>query len=118
MEYEVIKSRLGLTYTRRRLNNIIEDMSRDEATTYFIGNPGKGIAKDFPEAIRDYDAFTLHFSRSFQQHWLAQASYTLSWLRGQLQRPVPPRDRPAGPEHHRRLRPAEPAAQSDWTLAR
>ncbi len=82
VEYEVIKSRLGLTYTRRRLNNIIEDMSRDEATTYFIGNPGKGIAKDFPEAIRDYDAFTLHFSRSFQQHWLAEASYTLSWLEG------------------------------------
>jgi hypothetical protein len=82
VEYEVIKSRLGLTYTRRRLNDVIEDMSRDEATTYFIGNPGKGIAKDFPEARRDYDAFTAHFSRSFQDHWLAQASYTLSWLEG------------------------------------
>ena len=58
VEYEVIKSRLGLTYTRRRLNDVIEDMSRDEATTYFIGNPGKGIAKDFPKARRDYDAFT------------------------------------------------------------
>jgi outer membrane receptor protein involved in Fe transport len=82
IEYEIIKSRLGLTYTRRQLNNIIEDMSRDEATTYFIGNPGKGIAKDFPEAVRDYDAVTMHFSRSFQDHWLAQASYTWSWLRG------------------------------------
>jgi len=25
----------------------IEDMSNDEAQTYFIGNPGKGIAADF-----------------------------------------------------------------------
>ena len=81
-EYEVIQSRVGVTYTRRRLNEIIEDMSRDEATTYFLGNPGRGIAKDFPKAVRDYDAITAHFSRSFQGNWLAQASYTLSWLRG------------------------------------
>ena len=25
---------------------------------------------------------TWHFSRAFQKNWLAQASYTLSWLRG------------------------------------
>jgi outer membrane receptor protein involved in Fe transport len=82
VEYEVVQSRLGLAYTRRRLNEIIEDMSRDEANTYFLGNPGRGIARDFPTPVRDYDAFTLSFSRSFQDTWLAQASYTLSWLRG------------------------------------
>ena len=81
-EYEIIESRVGLTYSRRRLGSIIEDMSRDEGETYFIGNPGEGIASDFPRAVRDYDAFTLHFSRAFKARWLAQASYTLSWLRG------------------------------------
>jgi hypothetical protein len=82
-EYQVLRdSRLGLSYTRRWMNNVIEDMSRDEATTYFIGNPGRGMALGFPEAKRNYDAFTLFFSRSFFESWLAQASYTLSWLRG------------------------------------
>ena len=31
------------------MNNVIEDMSRDEATTYFIGNPGYGIASRLPQ---------------------------------------------------------------------
>ncbi|MCC6621488.1 MAG: TonB-dependent receptor [Deltaproteobacteria bacterium] len=74
--------RVGLLYTRRWMNNVIEDMSRDEATTYFIGNPGSGIAKDFPEATRNYDAVTLYFMKEFSQCWLLQASYTLSWLKG------------------------------------
>ncbi|XXT47623.1 TonB-dependent receptor [Sorangium sp. So ce542] len=82
-EYEIIENaRLGATYTKRWMNNVIEDMSRDEANTYFIGNPGKGIAKDFPEATRDYDALTLYFQKAFADLWLAQASYTLSYLRG------------------------------------
>lgn len=74
--------RSGLVYTKRWMNNVIEDMSRDEAYTYFIGNPGQGIAKDFPEATRDYDAFTLYFMKDFSRHWMMQASYTLSWLKG------------------------------------
>jgi hypothetical protein len=82
-EYElVIGSRLGLTYTRRRLNDIVEDMSRDEGTTYFLGNPGRGIAQGFPLPQRDYDALTLSLNHAFSRGWLAQASYTLSWLRG------------------------------------
>jgi TonB dependent receptor/Carboxypeptidase regulatory-like domain len=82
-EYQVLReSRVGLTYSRRRMNEIIEDMSRDEARTYFIGNPGRGIAAGFPRARRDYDAFTAYFTRSWYEHWLAQASYTLSWLYG------------------------------------
>ncbi|WP_437581724.1 TonB-dependent receptor [Sorangium sp. So ce887] len=82
-EYEIIANgRIGATYTKRWMNNVIEDMSRDEANTYFIGNPGKGIAKDFPEARRDYDALTLYFQKAFADLWLAQASYTLSYLRG------------------------------------
>ncbi|MCB9736237.1 MAG: TonB-dependent receptor [Deltaproteobacteria bacterium] len=74
--------RAGLMYTRRWMNNVIEDMSRDEAATYFIGNPGSGIAKDFPEATRDYNALTLYFQKEFSNSWIAQLSYTLSWLKG------------------------------------
>jgi hypothetical protein len=82
-EYQILgESRIGLSYTRRWLSNIIEDMSRDEATTYFLGNPGRGIAASFPKATRDYDAVSLVFSRTFHDAWLGQASYTLSWLRG------------------------------------
>jgi outer membrane receptor protein involved in Fe transport len=82
-EYEIFTNgRAGVQYTKRWQNAVIEDMSRDEAQTYFIGNPGYGIAADFPEARRDYDAVTLFFQKSFADTWLAQASYTLSYLRG------------------------------------
>lgn len=82
-EYEVFEgARVGLSYMHRYLNNVIEDMSRDEGTTYFIGNPGYRAASRFPKARRDYDALTLSFQKSFSSHWLAAASYTLSSLRG------------------------------------
>jgi hypothetical protein len=82
-EYEVFPhARVGLQYTKRWQNRVIEDMSRDEAQTYFIGNPGYGIATDFPKPTRDYDALTVFFQRAFKDLWLAQASYTLSYLRG------------------------------------
>ncbi|RJS20106.1 TonB-dependent receptor [Corallococcus sp. H22C18031201] len=82
-EYEVMTStRVGLTYTHRKMNAVIEDMSRDEGNTYFLGNPGFGFAKDFPEAKRDYDAATVYLTRSFSDGWLAQASYTWSRLYG------------------------------------
>lgn len=82
-EYEVLPdARVGLQYTKRYMNAIIEDMSRDDGLSYFLGNPGVGIAKDFPLASRDYDAVTLYFNKVFSNGWLAQASYTLSYLRG------------------------------------
>jgi TonB dependent receptor/Carboxypeptidase regulatory-like domain len=82
-EYEILRNgRVGLQYTKRWQRQVIEDMSRDEAQTYFIGNPGYGIASDFPRAARDYDAVTLYFSKSFSDGWLAQVSYTVSSLRG------------------------------------
>ncbi len=41
--------------------------------TSFIGNPGKGIAKDFPEATRDYDAHDPLFPEGvLPTCWLAQ----------------------------------------------
>ncbi|WP_394841424.1 TonB-dependent receptor [Pendulispora brunnea] len=82
-EYEIVKNgRIGVSYTRRWMNNVIEDMSNNESASFFIGNPGKGIAKNFPEATRNYDAGTVYFMKTFADGWLAQVSYTLSWLRG------------------------------------
>jgi len=82
-EYEIIRDgRLGVSYTKRMLNRTIEDMSRDEAQTFFFGNPGYGIAKDFPKARRLYDGVTLYFTKMYAHGWQAQASYTASWLRG------------------------------------
>jgi hypothetical protein len=64
------------------MNNVFEDMSRDNGATFFFGNPGSGIASDFPKAERNYDAGTVFFTKTFGDNWLAQASYTLSYLRG------------------------------------
>jgi hypothetical protein len=82
-EYEIFAdARLGLTYTHRDLHRVIEDMSQDEANTYFIGNPGYGIASAFPKAVRNYDALTVHFEKTYANTWLLIASYTLSRLYG------------------------------------
>jgi hypothetical protein len=84
-EYEILEdARLGLAYTRRWLNQFIEDMSNDGLQTYFLSNPGYGMASDFPKAVRNYDALSLYFSKSFSHGWLATASYTLSSLRGNI----------------------------------
>jgi len=86
-EYEPLPGlRAGVTYTRSWLNLIIEDMSNDQTASFFLGNPGVGMADaertGVPRATRDYDGLTLHASQAFRDGWLAQASYTLSWLRG------------------------------------
>jgi hypothetical protein len=82
-EFEIFAdARLGASWTHRYMVNVIEDMSVDEAATYFIGNPGSGIASSFPEAERDYDAVTFYLYKTFKNLWLAQASYTVSYLRG------------------------------------
>ena len=82
-EYELFaNARGGLSYTHRTLNVAIEDMSRDDGSTYFIGNPGRGFATDFVKPERNYDALTLFFQKNFADQWLAQVSYTASFLRG------------------------------------
>ncbi len=75
-------ARVAASYTRRWINVAIEDMSRDEANTYFIGNPGYGIASDFDKAVRDYDAVTVLLHKQWSEGWLGQASYTFAMLRG------------------------------------
>jgi hypothetical protein len=69
-------------YTKRYLNDVIEDMSRDDGTTFFLGNPGKGYSTDFPEARRNYDAVNVYYNKVFSNQWLAQVSYTWSQLQG------------------------------------
>ncbi len=82
-DYDLFKNgRVSVAYTRRWMNSIVEDMSRDEAQTYFIGNPGRGMARDFPKAVRNYDALTFSLQKIFSDKWLATASYTLAYLRG------------------------------------
>lgn len=82
-EYEVLPdTRVGVSYMRRSQNAVVEDLSRDEGNTYFIGNPGSGLAKDFPKATRDYDAVTFVLTKAFTDQWLMQVSYTWSYLRG------------------------------------
>ncbi|RKG53409.1 TonB-dependent receptor [Corallococcus sp. AB011P] len=82
-EYELLSNtRLGATYTHRNMGKVIEDMSRDDGNTYFLGNPGSGFAKEFPTPVRDYDAVTVYLNRTFTEGWLAQASYTWSRLYG------------------------------------
>lgn len=84
-EYEILRdARLGLTYSHRWMTRTIEDMSRDEATTYFIGNPGYGIARDFPKATRIYDAVMLYLDKKFTRNFLINASYTLAFNRGNI----------------------------------
>ncbi len=82
-EYEIITDgRLGVSYTKRWMNYVIEDMSLDEGNTYFLANPGYGLGSAFPKATRDYDAVTAYFTKAFSDGWMAQASYTYSSLRG------------------------------------
>jgi hypothetical protein len=100
-DYEIVRDgRLALSYTKRWLNHTIEDMSRDEAQTYFFGNPGYGIARDFPKARRRYDAVMLQFMKSFSQTWLAQASYTLSFFRGNYTGLFRPEDQQLDPHQN------------------
>jgi hypothetical protein len=85
-EYEILKdARLGISYQRRWLNSWIEDMSNDGRGTFFIGNPGYGIASDWAKAERTYDAVTIYLMKTFSNTWLASASYTASYLRGNVQ---------------------------------
>lgn len=82
-EYDLIKNgRVGLSYTHRWIGRIIEDVSRDEAQTYFITNPGEGATRDFPKPQRTYDAVTLFLQKTYGNNWEALASYTISYLRG------------------------------------
>jgi hypothetical protein len=84
-EYEIVKdARLGVSYTKRWLNKWIEDFSPDNDNTFLLGNPGYGLGSYLPKAERDYDAGTIYLMKTFGDEWLASASYTVSYLRGNI----------------------------------
>ena len=113
VQYEVLQDlTVGVDYLGRRVGNIIEDMSSDDGSNYFIANPtvsqpwtvAAGPYKDitlnpmnaaglsassgniytvnWPAPTRSYDAFSVTVNKLFSKKWLAQASYTWSSLRG------------------------------------
>jgi hypothetical protein len=82
-EYEIIPDlRLGASFTHNFLINIVEDLSNDEANTYFIGNPNQRIGSAFPKPIRNYYGATAVATKNFSDGWSLQASYTWSSLYG------------------------------------
>ena len=82
-EYDLFwGTRAGVTYTKRWINYIIDEFSRNEGLTFAMGNPGFSAAADFPKPVRDYDALTVYWMKAFADDWYAQFSYTLSSLRG------------------------------------
>ncbi len=112
VQYELLQDlSVGVDYIGRRQGNVIEDMSSNEASTYFIANPtvsrpwtatdgpyagqtfnpqhaasmslnGTAFTSAFQSPVRSYDAVTLSVNKLFSKRWLAQASYTWSSLRG------------------------------------
>jgi hypothetical protein len=84
-EYEIFRSaRLGVNYTHRGLSRLIEDYSNNSASTFVLGNPGQGIATNFTNPARSYNAYTVSFTKALADHWQAQASYTFITLNGNV----------------------------------
>jgi len=83
-------------YVHNDLTRTIEDFSAliGGDNVYSIGNPGEGIATNYPAAYpatkdfpmpkpkRQYDAVELGLSRRFSKNWFFSANYTISRLYG------------------------------------
>ncbi len=97
-EFEVFPdARLGVTYTRRWINYWIEDMAPVAGLSGFTGNPGFGLGAAFPKVQRNYNALTAYLVKNFSQGWLAQASYSLGYLKGNYAGLFAPEDGYLGP---------------------
>jgi len=90
-EYEVLPNvAIGIKGSMRELNNVIEDISVDGGTTYFITNPGGAVSVNpitgevlpetviFPEPTRDYEALELTLNKRFSNNWQLFASAVYS----------------------------------------
>ena len=92
-EYEVAKNlSLGIKGEYRKLGQVIEDISVDNASTYFIANVGAvqtfsvnpvtGEPLDapitFPAATRKYKALEISLNKAFSDNWQLFASYVRS----------------------------------------
>jgi len=90
-EYEVARNlSLGIKGVYRDVNDVIEDISVDNASTYFITNPGgvfdvnpvtgEPLAEPiaFPRAERKYRALELLIRRGFSGNWQFNGTYVLA----------------------------------------
>ncbi len=85
---------VGVKYTERGIENVIEDISVDGGHTYFITNPGGTVTVNpvtgevldepaiFPEPVRDYTAIELTLHKRFSNNWQLFASYVNSENKG------------------------------------
>ena len=136
VQYEVLQDlTLGVDYLGRRAGDIIEDMSSDDGTNYYIANPT--VSKAWTATAGPYEGVTFNptnaagLSFTTGQHLLrglAEAGALLRRRVGdpeqallqevagpgelhvvvaarQLPGPLPHGERPARPEHHVRVRP-------------
>ena len=84
----------AVDYVHRQVGRVVEDMSVNDAVTYFISNPGEpgklgyaavtpsGITVVEPRPRRVYDGITLSVRKIFSRNYFFNASYTYSSLRG------------------------------------
>jgi len=85
---------IGIKGIRRQLGTVIEDISVDGGSSYFITNPGGVFTEnptngvpldppvDFPEAVRDFNGVELSLSKRFSNRWQGYASLMWSKLEG------------------------------------
>ena len=94
-EYELSPGFIaGVKWVERKLNNVVEDISADGGSTYFITNPGGVYTVNpvtgepletpavFPEAVRDYQAVEVTANKSFGKGWQVAGSYVWSQNKG------------------------------------
>src|SRR5262249_35652826 len=85
VEYEILpNTRASVAYTHRQIVDWVEDMSTNGGTSFFIGNPGEGIARTFPAPRRVYNAVVVSLDKTFSDLWLAQLSYSYQNLHGNI----------------------------------
>jgi len=73
--------RLGANFMHNDMVRTIEDVDTG-GELRMIGNPGFGAVARAPRPKRTYDAISLSATRPFANGFVALASYTVSWLRG------------------------------------
>ena len=93
-QYQVYRDIVvGVDFVHKSLGRVIEDMSVDDGTTYFLSNPGEkgklGYSATtpngailFPPPRRIYDAVTVSANKIFADNYFFTASYTYSSARG------------------------------------
>jgi len=85
---------IGVDFVHQTLGQVVEDMSADDGTTYFLSNPGvkgglgyqvttaAGVNVIEPPPRRVYDGVTLSVRKEFSDNYYFVASYTYSSFRG------------------------------------